>query len=114
MLNQMNFLEEKVTEEEQQQAVLYLRLEPKQQEIYRQLQKIDGVTVEIVGKWLWCDGNTKENKDKLKALGLKFSGPRQKWYLRDSKTTKYRRPSKKSYQAIKDEYNKIIVNDDDK
>ena len=113
MLNQMNFLEEKVTEE-QQQAVLYLRLEPKQQEIYRQLQKIDGVTVKIVGKWLWCDGDTKENKDKLKALGLKFSGPRQKWYMRDSNTTKYRRPSKKTYMQIKSEYNSIIANDDDK
>lgn len=117
MLKQMNFLkaeEIQATVEEEPQAVLYLRLEPKQQEIYRKLQKIDCITVEIVGKWIWCDGNTKANKDKLKALGLKFSGPRQKWYLRDSNTTKYRRPSKKSYQAIKDEYNKIIINDDDK
>lgn len=131
MLQQINFLkaqeekqeekhEEKqeitteATVEEEQQAILYLRLEDKQKAIYRELQKIDGVTVEIVGKWLWVDGNTKANKDELKELGLKFSGPRQKWYLRDSNTTKYRRPSKKSYQAIKDEYNKVIANDDDK
>lgn len=151
MIGQMNFLDEKVTEEENQeearieaieateeetteekqakiiefepfnikveeepQEVLYLRLEPSQQEIYRQLKEIDGITTEIVGKWLWCDGNTKENKDKLKELGLKFSGPRQKWYLRDSNTTKYRRPSKKTYKQIKDEYNKVIANDDDK
>lgn len=97
---------------EEPQEVLYLRLEDKQKEIYRELQKIDGITVEIVGRWIWCDGNTKENKDKLRALGLKFSGPRQKWYLRDSNTTKYRRPSKKSYQEIKDEYNKVIASED--
>ena len=128
----MNFLEEKQEEtttaeekrieidpfnvkvKEEPQEVLYLRLEDKQKEIYRELQKIDGITVEIIGKWIWCDGDTKAHKDELKELGLKFSGPRQKWYLRDSNTTKYRRPSKKSYQAIKDEYNKVIANDDEK
>lgn len=102
----------KITEKTQQE--LFEELEEKQQAIYKKLKELDGVTIEIVGKWLWVDGGTKAHKDELKALGLKFSGPRQKWYLRDSNTTKYRRPSKKSYQAIKDEYNSIIVNDDDK
>ena len=97
---------------EEPQEVLYLRLEPKQQEIYRKLQKIDGITIEIVGRWVWVDGDTKTHKDEIKALGLQFSGPRKKWYLRDSNTTKYRRPSKKSYQEIKDEYNKVISNED--
>ena len=37
------------------------------------LLRLDGLEIELCGSWLWIGGNTKANKDKLKAAGCKWS-----------------------------------------
>lgn len=41
--------------------------------IIEALLKLDGLTVELCGSWLWIGGNTRENKDALKAAGCRWS-----------------------------------------
>ena len=44
------------------------------------LLRLDGLEIELCGSWLWIGGNTKANKDKLKAAGCKWSKNKGKWY----------------------------------
>lgn len=48
-------------------------------EIINQLLKMQGLTVELIGNWLWVSGNTKEYKDQLKALGFKWCKNKVAW-----------------------------------
>lgn len=41
---------------------------------------MDGVTVELCGRWLWVTGNTFPNRDRLKAAGYRFSHSKTAWY----------------------------------
>lgn len=42
--------------------------------------KLDGVELEICGSWLWATGNTKDNREALKAAGYKWSKNKNAWY----------------------------------
>ena len=44
------------------------------------LLRLDGLEIELCGSWLWIGGNTKANKDKLKAAGCRWSKSKGKWY----------------------------------
>ena len=50
-------------------------------ELIEALNETDGVTAELIGTWLWVTGNTKEHKETLKALGFRWSGKKQAWYM---------------------------------
>jgi hypothetical protein len=41
---------------------------------------IAGVTVEICGSWLWLSGKTFISKDRIKALGAKWSTSKKRWF----------------------------------
>lgn len=40
---------------------------------------LDGLDVELCGRWLWIGGDTKAHKDALKALGCKWSAKKKLW-----------------------------------
>lgn len=44
-------------------------------------EKFTGITIEIVGSWIWVSGDTYNVKDDIKALGFKWSKNNKKWYL---------------------------------
>ena len=44
------------------------------------LVTLRGITVEVVGRFVWVGGNTYANKDEIKGLGMKWSKPRKMWY----------------------------------
>lgn len=46
------------------------------------LLRLDGLTVELCGSWLWIGGNTREHKDALKAAGCRWSNNKKLWYWR--------------------------------
>ncbi len=48
--------------------------------IISSLMKIRGITVEIVGSWVWCSGDTRPVKDDLKAAGMHWASKKQMWY----------------------------------
>lgn len=50
-------------------------------DLINELLKLDGVEVEMCGSWIWCTGNTKEHKDRLRELRFKFSAKKSAWYF---------------------------------
>ena len=38
--------------------------------VINQVVTLDGVDIEIIGKWVWVSGNTYANKDKIKKAGF--------------------------------------------
>lgn len=49
-------------------------------ELINALLKLQGIGVEICGSWVWVTGNTREVKEDLKALGMRFSRNKTAWY----------------------------------
>jgi len=39
-----------------------------------------GIDIEICGTWVWVSGDTKTNKDSLKAAKFRYSGSKKMWY----------------------------------
>lgn len=64
-----------------------------------ELLNIDGITVEILGSWIWVSGNTKANKDALKQCGFRFSGKKQAWYKAPEGTKRMGRRYKSKYAS---------------
>lgn len=50
-------------------------------EIINRLINLDGLIIEICGKWLWISGNTKPYKETLKELHFRWSSNKMAWYL---------------------------------
>lgn len=53
----------------------------KLREALQQIITFDGINIEIVGCWIWVDGNTYGYKDTLKSLGFKWAREKKKWYF---------------------------------
>ena len=45
------------------------------------LRKYRDLEVTRCGSWLWVSGNTRDHKDSLKELGLRWAPKKQKWYF---------------------------------
>lgn len=53
---------------------------------------LPGVHVELCGAWVWVSGNTRDNKEAIKAAGCRWSKNKVMWYWRPaSAATKPRR-----------------------
>lgn len=72
--------------------------------------KMQGVTVELIGTWIWIHGETKIHKDKLKNLKCKWHGKRKCWYFR---TFQYRTTySGASFESMRNMYGSNIYEND--
>ena len=47
--------------------------------IVSELLKLDGLTVELCGRWLWISGETLKHKEALKGLGCRWSSTKKMW-----------------------------------
>lgn len=65
----------------------------KLREILQQIISFSGINIEIVGCWIWVDGNTYAYKDALKELGFKWAREKKKWYFH---TEAFRKKSHKT------------------
>ncbi len=52
----------------------------KLREVLSQIIGFAGINIDIVGAWLWVDGNTYPYKNALKSLGFRWSRQRKKWH----------------------------------
>lgn len=71
--------------------------------IINELIVCEGLNIDIVGFWIWVDGNTYPYKDKLKSLGFRWSKNRKKWHFGEIGGG-YRKGVKLSYGQICDKY----------
>ena len=69
-----------------------------------ELLKIRDITIELVGSWIWISGNTKQNKDALKALGARWSSGKKAWYIKPNTCVGYRRGTGGNLQHLRDKY----------
>ena len=49
-------------------------------DIIAALINLDGLVIEIIGKFVWLSGNTKPHKDIIKSLGFRWSNNKMSWY----------------------------------
>lgn len=75
------------------------------------LQKIinfSGIEIDLVGAWIWLDGNTYPYKESLKEYGFRWSKQRRKWYWHDGEFKRYGN-SKLTYMDIQKMYGSTSV-----
>ena len=77
-------------------------------DIINALIKLEGITIEICGTFIWVTGDTKPVKDSLKALGLRYSGDKKAWYKAPDN---YKRKSSErwSMEAIRSAFGSQVV-----
>ena len=68
-----------------------------------------GVQIEVIGTWVWVTGNTKQCKEELKKLNLKYAKNKQAWYIHFDDFYKGSR-SNVSMSFIRAKYGSVIVN----
>jgi len=68
------------------------------------LLKLEGLTVELCGSWLWISGNTREHKEALKAAGCRWSSNKKMWYWRHPEHAGHYHRSKTSMDQIRSKY----------
>ncbi len=71
--------------------------------IIDELVKMRGITIEIIGSWIWVTGNTMPVKENLKVMGFHWAKAKKAWYYHEDG---YRKKSHKkmSLDAIRDLY----------
>ena len=58
-------------------------------EVLQKIVNFDGIEIEIVGYFIWVDGNTYPHKEALKEIGFRWSKQRRKWYWHDGEYKRY-------------------------
>ncbi|EHV0179159.1 J domain-containing protein [Enterococcus faecalis] len=73
--------------------------------------KMENVSIEVIGAFLWVSGNTKPYKEELKALNMKWSNNKKSWYLAPYG---YKKRSKKKYDMtdIRNMYGSQVVKEE--
>lgn len=64
----------------------------KLREVLQKIINFANINIEIVGCWIWVDGNTYPYKNDLNALGFKWASEKKKWYFH---TEAFRKRSKR-------------------
>jgi curved DNA-binding protein CbpA len=63
-------------------------------DLISELMKMDGITIEVIGCFVWVTGDTKPNRDRLKVLRFQWHSKKYAWYLAPED---YRKRSRKDY-----------------
>ena len=71
------------------------------EKIISQILFYENVIIEVIGSWIWLQGDTKPIKDFLKELGFKWASKKKMWYYGEMKG---RNPKQKSMEDIKAKY----------
>lgn len=48
--------------------------------IIMELLKIDGIVIELIGRWIWISGDTYNHKEQLKSFGCRYAKNKKMWY----------------------------------
>jgi hypothetical protein len=75
-----------------------------------QIIHLDGITVELVGYWIWVTGNTYPVKGTLKSAGFFFAPKKLAWYFRTAEY-KVSKGGKKSLDEIRSKYGSEIISE---
>lgn len=76
-----------------------------------QIIHLDGITIELVGYWIWVTGNTYPVRATLKEAGFLFAHKKVAWYFRTAEY-KVTKGSGKSLDEIRDKYGSEVLKED--
>jgi hypothetical protein len=65
---------------------------------------IQGIVIELIGKWIWVSGDTKSIKDQLKANDFRYASKKQLWYFRQEDQAQKFHKSGISIDEIRSKY----------
>lgn len=82
-------------------------------DIINRVIHFEGVTVEIIGSWVWLTGNTMIYKDQIKAAGFWWSNSKKAWYYNGSER-KTRRRGRYSMDGLRNHWGSQTVTEEDK
>ena len=82
-------------------------------EVLQKVIHFSNITIDIVGCFIWLDGNTYPYKNELKEIGFKWSGQRKKWYWHNGEYKKHGN-KKLSYADIQNLYGSTEVKTEEK
>jgi hypothetical protein len=71
------------------------------EKIISQILHFEDITIEVIGSWIWLNGDTKVIKETLKELGFKWASKKKQWYYGEMKG---RNVNPKSMDEIKSKY----------
>lgn len=94
-----------LSEEETEQQI---RFSEEYRRVIEQIAHLSGITIELVGLWIWVTGNTYPHRAEMKAAGLFFASKKQAWYYR-SEDLKELRGGKKSLDEIRSKYGSEVI-----
>lgn len=79
------------------------------EEIITELQKLQGVIIEVCGNWIWLSGETKQHKEALKELGCFWASKKKSWYYRPAG---HKSKSRRAWEMdeIRNKYGSSTVN----
>lgn len=78
-------------------------------DIIEKLVKMEKINIEIVGSWLWVDGNTYPYKDILKNMNFRWSNNKKKWYYFENIKDENKKRGYYNYNQIVDKYGAVKV-----
>ena len=77
-------------------------------QIITELLKMEGLTVELCGRWLWIGGETMKHKEQLKGLGCRWSSSKKlwSWHFAEDGDTWHR--GKRTMKQIRQKYGSTL------
>jgi hypothetical protein len=76
-----------------------------------QIIHLDGITIELVGYWIWVTGNTYPVRASLRGTGFFFASKKLAWYFRTAEY-KVSQSSGKSLDEIRNKYGSEVLKGD--
>lgn len=80
----------------------------KLREVLQKIINFEGIDIEIIGCWIWADGDTYRYREQFNKLGFRWARDKKKWYYH---TEAFRKRSKRkmSIDDIRDLYGSTEV-----
>lgn len=91
--------DENMTTEEAEE---HTRLSEEYRAVIEKLIGLTGITIEVVGNWIWVTGNSYPVRKQLKEAGLFFASKKVAWYFRSEEYKT--KGGKKTLDEIREKY----------
>ena len=85
-----------------------IKIDQALREVLNVIIRFDGLNIEIVGSWIWCDGNSYPYKETLKECGFQWSRARKKWHYTPYESG-WHKGQKKDFNEIRNKYGSLKV-----
>jgi hypothetical protein len=69
---------------------------------------LQGITIELIGNWIWLSGNTYPHRQQLKQTGFFFAPKKVMWYYRPP-DYKSANKSPKTIEYIRNKYGSDVI-----